>query len=153
MTTTMTIAGAILAAEPAVRLGVFVAVLALLASLELLAPRRRGEARRWRRWPGNLGLMALDTLLVRILFPTAAVGVALAAEAQWLGPAQPARASRLAGDRHVAIVALDLIIYAQHVLFHAAPWLWRLHRVHHSDVASTSRPAFASTRSRSCCRC
>jgi sterol desaturase/sphingolipid hydroxylase (fatty acid hydroxylase superfamily) len=124
----------ILAAEPAVRLGVFVTVLALLALLETLVPRRRGEARRWRRWPGNLGMVALDTILVRILFPTAAVGVALAAEANDLGLLnQLALPVWLAVA--VAIVALDLIIYAQHRLFHAAPWLWRLHRVHHSDVA------------------
>ena len=130
--TTMT--GAILAAEPTVRLAVFVVVLALLAALEFIVPRRRGEADRRRRWPGNLGMMALDTILVRILFPTAAVGVALAAEANGLGLlnqlAIPAWLELL-----VAIVALDLIIYGQHVLFHAAPWLWRLHRVHHSDVA------------------
>jgi sterol desaturase/sphingolipid hydroxylase (fatty acid hydroxylase superfamily) len=78
--------------------------------------------------------MALDTLLVRLIFPTAAVGVALAAEANGLGLLnQFALPAWLAVT--VAIVALDLIIYAQHVLFHAAPWLWRLHRVHHSDVA------------------
>jgi len=117
-----------------VRLGVFLLVLALLAAFEMLAPRRRGEAQRWQRWPGNLGMLALDTVLVRILFPTAAVGVALAAEANGVGLLnQIALPFRLAVV--IAIVALDLAIYAQHRLFHAAPWLWRLHRVHHSDVA------------------
>jgi sterol desaturase/sphingolipid hydroxylase (fatty acid hydroxylase superfamily) len=134
MSSPMTIAGAILSAEPTVRIGVFAVVLALLASLEFLAPRRPNEARRWRRWPGNLGMMALDTLLVRILFPTAAVGVALAAEANGFGLLnQIVLPSWLAVG--IAIVVLDLVIYAQHVLFHAAPWLWRLHRVHHSDIA------------------
>jgi sterol desaturase/sphingolipid hydroxylase (fatty acid hydroxylase superfamily) len=134
MNNLMTSAGPILAAEPVLRLGVFLVVLALLAALEWRAPRRRGEAQRKRRWPGNLGMMMLDTLLVRILFPTAAVGVALAAEADGVGLLnQLALPSWLAVL--LAIVALDLIIYAQHVLFHAAPWLWRLHRVHHSDVA------------------
>ena len=127
-------ATSILGAEPAVRLGVFLLVLVLLAAVEMLAPRRKGEAQRRRRWPGNLGMLAVDTLLVRILFPTAAVGAALAAEASGLGLLnQVVLPSWLAVV--VAIVVLDLLIYAQHRLFHAAPWLWRLHRVHHSDVA------------------
>jgi sterol desaturase/sphingolipid hydroxylase (fatty acid hydroxylase superfamily) len=32
------------------------------------------------------------------------------------------------------VMALDLAIYLQHVLFHAIPTLWRLHMVHHADL-------------------
>jgi len=122
-----------LAAEPLIRLGVFAAVLALLMAWELLAPRRQPTVGRWRRWPGNVGVVLIDTLLVRLLFPTAAVGLALVAEAKGWGllnlVAAPDWLALLA-----TIILLDLIIYAQHVLFHAAPLLWRLHRMHHADL-------------------
>ena len=123
----------VLAAEPFIRLGVFAAVLALLMAWELLAPRRQLTVGRWRRWPGNGGIVVIDALLLRILFPTAAVGLALVAEARGWGllnlVAVPDWLAIL-----IAIILLDLIIYAQHVLFHAIPLLWRLHRMHHADL-------------------
>ncbi len=126
-------ANGLLAAEPMVRLAIFAAVLALLVVWELLAPRRRLTVRRWRRWPGNVGVVLIDTLLVRILFPTAAVGLALVAETKGWG-----LLNFVTVPDWLAIVAaiflLDLIIYTQHVLFHAVPGLWRLHRMHHADL-------------------
>jgi sterol desaturase/sphingolipid hydroxylase (fatty acid hydroxylase superfamily) len=124
---------ALLAYEPAIRLAAFAGVLAFMAGLEAAFPRRRRTDGRWRRWPSNLGLVVLNTLVLRLVFPTAAVGVALGAEAQgvgllpWLG--LPAPVAVL-----VAIIVLDLAIYLQHVLFHAVPALWRLHRMHHADL-------------------
>lgn len=119
--------------EPLIRFGVFAGVFSLLALFELLAPRRAQAVGRWRRWPGNLGLVALDTLLVRILFPVAAVGVALVAEQRGWGLFNLIDLP-LWIEIAAAVILLDLIIYGQHVLFHAAPWLWRLHRVHHADL-------------------
>lgn len=123
----------VLAAEPLIRLGVFAAVLVLLVAWEFLAPRRQAAVGRWRRWPGNFGVVIIDTVLVRILFPTAAVGLALVAETRGWGllnlVAVPDWLAIL-----VTIILLDLIIYAQHVLFHANPLLWRLHRMHHADL-------------------
>jgi sterol desaturase/sphingolipid hydroxylase (fatty acid hydroxylase superfamily) len=123
----------LLANEPLLRLVPFLGVFALLAVLEAWLPRRaRGLSRR-ARWPSNLGIVVLDTVVVRVLFPTAAVGVALAIEAQggglfgWLGtPAWLAVP--------LAVLLLDLAIYLQHVMFHAVPALWRVHRVHHADT-------------------
>ena len=119
--------------EPWIRLGAFAGVFAAMALWELVAPRRRQAVGRLRRWPGNLGVVVLDTLLVRLIFPTAAVGVALVAEARGWGllPALDAP-SWLAII--IAVIALDLAIYLQHVLFHAVPVLWRLHRMHHADL-------------------
>jgi len=123
----------IMAAEPTIRLGAFAGVLALLVGWEALAPRRRLTLCRRRRWPGNFGIVIVDTLVVRVLFPTAAVGLALLADARGWGVlnqvAMPQWAAIL-----VAIVLLDLVIYTQHVLFHAVPLLWRLHRMHHADL-------------------
>lgn len=119
--------------EPWIRLGAFAAVLLLLAAVELLAPRRRLSVGRLRRWPGNLGLVALDTLLVRILFPVAAVGAALHAEQRGWGLFNLVQMSAWI-EIALAVILLDMIIYGQHVLFHSVPWLWRVHRVHHADL-------------------
>jgi sterol desaturase/sphingolipid hydroxylase (fatty acid hydroxylase superfamily) len=124
---------ALLANEPAIRLAAFAGILAVMAALEALLPRRRRSFGRLRRWPNNLGVVVVDTVVLRLVFPTAAVGVALAAEARGVGLlpwlALPAPVAVL-----VAIVLLDLAIYLQHVLFHAVPALWRLHRMHHADL-------------------
>ena len=119
--------------ELIIRLAAFGGVFAAMALWELLAPRRPWAVGRAPRWPSNLGVLAVDALTVRLLIPTAAVGVALLASARgfgvlhWLGwPAW------LAGI--VGFVVLDLVIYAQHVVFHHVPWLWRLHRMHHADL-------------------
>jgi len=119
--------------EPWIRLGAFAAVFATMALWELVAPRRRQAVGRLGRWPGNLGVVVIDTLLVRLIFPTAAVGVALVAQVGGWGllPALDAP-SWLAII--IAVIALDLAIYLQHVLFHAVPVLWRLHRMHHADL-------------------
>jgi sterol desaturase/sphingolipid hydroxylase (fatty acid hydroxylase superfamily) len=119
--------------EIVVRVGCYAAVFAGLALWEWFAPRRRLTVGRRPRWPGNLGILAIDIAAVRLLVPTAAVGVALiAAENGWgLFPALglPAWAAIAVG-----VVALDLVIYTQHVVFHHVPVLWRLHRMHHADV-------------------
>jgi sterol desaturase/sphingolipid hydroxylase (fatty acid hydroxylase superfamily) len=119
--------------EPWIRLGAFAGVLTLLALAELLAPRRRQAVGRALRWPANLSLVALDTLLVRLLFPIAAVGAAIFAEERGWGLFNLVA---LPGGLEVAltVIILDLLIYGQHVLFHAVPPLWRVHRVHHADL-------------------
>jgi sterol desaturase/sphingolipid hydroxylase (fatty acid hydroxylase superfamily) len=123
----------LLAHEPAVRLAAFGGVLGAMMLWEALAPRRGQAVGRLRRWPGNLGIVALDTLLVRLLFPAAAIGAALAAEAGGWG-LFPALAAPAWLAVPAAVILLDLAIYLQHVLFHAVPVLWRLHRMHHADL-------------------
>jgi sterol desaturase/sphingolipid hydroxylase (fatty acid hydroxylase superfamily) len=119
--------------EPLLRLGCFVGVLVPMALWELARPRRRLELPRRLRWPNNFALVALDTALVRLLFPAAAVDVAMAAEARgWglLNAIEPPLWLAVV----VTVLVLDLAIYLQHVLLHAVPALWRLHRVHHADL-------------------
>jgi len=122
----------LLANEPLVRLAAFAGIFAAMAAWEVLAPRRQPSLGRRARWPANIGIVALDAALVRLLFPVTAVGLALAVESRGFGLlhalALPAWAAVV-----LAVLALDLAIYLQHVLFHAVPVLWRLHRMHHSD--------------------
>jgi sterol desaturase/sphingolipid hydroxylase (fatty acid hydroxylase superfamily) len=119
--------------EPLIRLSVFAGIFAAMAAWEALAPRREHKLPRGTRWPGNVGIVVLDTVLVRLLVPTTAVGLALVAEARGWGLFHALGLPTWAGVP-LSVVALDLAIYLQHVLFHAVPALWRLHRVHHADL-------------------
>jgi sterol desaturase/sphingolipid hydroxylase (fatty acid hydroxylase superfamily) len=119
--------------EPLIRLGAFAGVLVAMAVWELLAPRRPQRIGRARRWPGNLGVVVLDTIILRIIFPTAAVGMALIAKAHGFGLFNGVGLPRLVAIL-ASVILLDLAIYLQHVLFHAVPVLWRLHRMHHADL-------------------
>ena len=118
--------------EAVLRVGSFMAVFAVMALWELAAPRRAPVARR-ERWRGTLALLAGDVVVIRVLAPGAAVGVALAAEAGGWGLI-PALGMPAWLALPAAVVLLDLAIYIQHVSFHAIPALWRLHRVHHADT-------------------
>jgi sterol desaturase/sphingolipid hydroxylase (fatty acid hydroxylase superfamily) len=119
--------------EPAIRLGAFAGIFTAMAIWELLAPRRRQVIGRLRRWPSNLGIVVLDTLLVRFAFPFAAVALALLAETRGWGLFQALEAPIWLAVI-ASVILLDLAIYLQHVLFHAVPVLWRLHRMHHADL-------------------
>src|SRR5438128_1500942 len=123
-----------LAYEAYIRLGAFGGVFLAMAIWELVGPRRHQAFGRHIRWPSNLGIVALDALLVRLIFPTTAVGFALVGDARGWGlfhvVALPTWILIVA-----SVVLLDLAIYLQHVLFHAVPALWRLHRMHHADLA------------------
>jgi sterol desaturase/sphingolipid hydroxylase (fatty acid hydroxylase superfamily) len=125
-------ADVLLAKEPLIRLVAFAGVFATMAAWEVLAPRREQKIGRGTRWPSNIGIVVLDTLLVRVVFPTTAVGLALIAESRGWGLLHAGGLPTWANVL-VAVVALDLAIYLQHVLFHAVPALWRLHRMHHAD--------------------
>ena len=124
---------ALLAAEPMLRLAAFLGVLALMAMWEVAAPRRRREIPRVIRWTNNLALVVLDTVILRLTFPILAVGLAVLAEERGWGLFNIIDAPGWAAIL-VSMLVLDLAIYLQHVMFHAVPGLWRLHRMHHADL-------------------
>jgi sterol desaturase/sphingolipid hydroxylase (fatty acid hydroxylase superfamily) len=119
--------------EIAVRLGAATLLFAVLAAWEWRAPRRRLAAGRRGRWPGNLGILAVDLVAVRLIMPTAAVGAALLAARHGWGLI-PLLGLPYAAAAVLSVIALDLAIWVQHYVFHHVPLLWRLHRVHHADV-------------------
>lgn len=123
----------VMANEPAIRLAFFLGVFAAVALWEVAAPRRALTVSKALRWTSNLGLVALNTVLPRLLFPLAAVGVAaFAAENGW-GLLNHFQVPFLLAVP-LAVVAMDFVIWLQHVMVHAVPALWRLHRVHHADL-------------------
>jgi sterol desaturase/sphingolipid hydroxylase (fatty acid hydroxylase superfamily) len=123
----------LLAGEPWIRLGIGAAVFAAMAGWEVVAPRRSQAIGRWLRWPSNLGILIVDTIILRLLFPTAILGLALGGEERGWGLLNNLPLPRWIAVI-VAVIVLDLAIYFQHVLFHAVPALWRLHRMHHADL-------------------
>ena len=123
----------LLSHESVIRVVVFFSILAAMAAAELAIPCRRLVAPKALRWFNNLTLTALNTVLLRLLFPTLAIGMAaIAAERGWGLFNLVALPSWL--EVLAAAMALDLAIYLQHVLFHKVPVLWRLHRMHHADL-------------------
>jgi sterol desaturase/sphingolipid hydroxylase (fatty acid hydroxylase superfamily) len=119
--------------ELTVRLSGFVGVLLLMTLWELLAPRRSWSVRKGPRWASHLALVALNVVLARLLIPVTAVGAAAVAESRGWGLLHlvdwPVWVEVI-----LAVLAFDLAIYLQHVMFHAVPLLWRLHLVHHADL-------------------
>ena len=116
-----------------IRIFAFALVFAAMALWEILAPRRALAVGRRPRWVSNLAILAIDVLAVRILVPTAAVGAALFAAGRGWGLLQLA-GMRLSVAALLGFLVLDLVIYAQHVVFHKVPVLWRPHRMHHADL-------------------
>ncbi len=121
------------ATEISVRVGCFLLVFCTVAALEGAFPRRRRELPRRIRWVSNLGVSVLNQLVSRVLLPLSAVALAIIGSANGWG---------LLGAWHfvpwlellVALLALDLVVYLQHRIYHLVPPLWRLHRMHHADT-------------------
>ena len=123
----------VLANEPAIRLGFFLGVFAVIGFWELLAPRRVLTVSKALRWTSNLGLVVLDTVLLRLIFPLAGVGLAAFCAKNGWGILNHFQVPFWVAVP-LAVIALDFVIWLQHVMVHAVPLLWRLHRVHHADL-------------------
>ena len=119
--------------EVPIRLGFFFGIFLIMALWEVAAPRRVLQHPKWARWGNNLGLVFLNSFVLRVITPTAAVGMALFAGEQGWGLFNyvdvPFWLAVLA-----SVLILDFFIWLQHVMVHAIPLLWRLHRVHHADL-------------------
>jgi sterol desaturase/sphingolipid hydroxylase (fatty acid hydroxylase superfamily) len=118
--------------EEAIRGSAFYGAIAVVLLWEAMAPRRPGTRPTLARWISNLGLYLTNTVLARGLLPVLAVGMAMAADARGWGILRQVDVSPGVAIL-LSILVLDLSLYAEHRLFHAIPWLWRLHRVHHAD--------------------
>lgn len=119
--------------ETVIRLAFFFSVLLAVSVWQWLRPKRPYTQRLSGRWMNNFGIVVLNTILLRLVFPVAAVGAAfVAADRGWGLFNQLAWPFWL--EVSISVLALDLLIYAQHVVFHKVPVLWRVHRMHHVDL-------------------
>jgi len=115
------------------RFTIFAVVLLVMMVWELIAPRRQLTQSRWRRWSANFGLSLLSMIIMRVTIASAALLAAVfASEQHWglLNLIELPTWLTLA----LGIVLLDLAIYGQHRASHKWSWLWRLHKVHHTDL-------------------
>ena len=122
----------ILTNEKPIRMGFFFGVLLIMALWEIAAPRRQLTASKTLRWTNNIGLVFFNSFVLRVLFPAAAIGVAFSAREHGYGLFNVIEISPVVAVI-ASIVIMDFVIYVQHVMVHAIPILWRLHRVHHAD--------------------
>ena len=119
--------------EVIIRIGFFFGIFIIMALWELVAPRRELTVSKVVRWANNLGLIIFNSFVLRLLFPLAAVGVAIFATEQGWGLLNYYTIGTSLAVI-VSVVVMDFCIYIQHVMVHAIPVLWRLHRVHHADL-------------------
>jgi sterol desaturase/sphingolipid hydroxylase (fatty acid hydroxylase superfamily) len=129
----MTFEETIASNEPVIRLGFFIGTFIVIALWEVIAPKRALTVSKAIRWLNNLGIVVLNTIILRVLFPAAAVGVAAFVSEQGWGLLNYYQLPVVVAIV-LSVVAMDFIIYLQHVMVHAIPALWRLHRVHHADL-------------------
>ena len=129
----MTMDESVLNNELAIRLVFFLGIFAIVALGEQASPRRRLTASKAVRWFSNISVVVINSGLVRVLFPVAAVGMAALASQKgwglWNNVEIPYWIAVV-----LSVVFLDMVIYLQHVIFHAVPALWRLHMMHHADL-------------------
>ncbi|MCW8983033.1 MAG: sterol desaturase family protein, partial [Gammaproteobacteria bacterium] len=122
----------IMANEVTVRMSFFFGIFTVMAIWEMIAPRRALTVSKAVRWANNLGLVFLNSFILRLIFPAAAVGVAAFAAENGQGLLNYYEVPFTVAVV-ISVIAMDFIIYLQHVLVHGVPVLWRLHRVHHAD--------------------
>ena len=126
--------GTLLSQEPLIRLGISWGLFLTFALTEFLFPKRPVTISRWKRWPSNIAITLINAFMVRLILPLSAVGFAALISEKKLGIFNFTNLS-LWLEVLLSVVLLDLAIYAQHVIFHRIPNLWRLHRMHHTDLA------------------
>lgn len=122
--------------EALVRLVVFIGLFTLFATIEALAPRRVRSQTRKARWTTNWAIIIIDSLTLRalaIFLPLLAVGAAYDANANGWGLFNAINLPAWL-EITLAILILDFAIWAQHLITHKIPILWRIHQVHHADV-------------------
>jgi len=119
--------------ELPIRLGFFFGIFAVMAIWEVITPRRRLQSAKAVRWVNNLGLVFFNSVVLRLVFPAAAVGMAVFASDQRWGLFNYIDAPFWVAVL-TSVLVMDFFIWLQHVMVHAVPVLWRLHRVHHADL-------------------
>ena len=119
-----------------IRISFFIFLLFVLFALESLIPKRKFRFPRIFRWKANFSLVLVDAFILKFFFPILAYGVAVFALNNELGLFNSINFLGISSYITILLsfILLDLVIYIQHVMFHRIPFLWRYHKLHHSDL-------------------
>jgi len=123
----------ILAHESTLRMSFFIGIFCVVALWEVVSQKRPLTAPRWIRWYSNISIVFLNTFILRLIFPVLVVGFAAIAQQKGWGILNMVGLPGIV-EFIIAIVLLDLIIYAQHAAFHRYRFLWIFHKMHHADL-------------------
>jgi len=122
----------LIAKEAWIKLAIFIGLLIIMFTAEHFFSRRKPE-NMFKRWSSNLGVIISSTILTRLIFPIAGVAAAYWADKNVFGLFHLLQWNSLL-EVFLVLVLMDMAIYWQHRFFHILPWLWRIHRVHHTDI-------------------
>lgn len=119
--------------EPYIRSGIFIGLLLVLSGLEFISPLTKRKSNRPQQWFTNLSIVVIDTIALRLLFPVLAVGTAYYADDNGIGLFNILNINQYISTI-LSLLMLDILIYGQHVMMHKVPLLWRMHRMHHTEL-------------------
>jgi sterol desaturase/sphingolipid hydroxylase (fatty acid hydroxylase superfamily) len=119
--------------DSGLRFTITLALLSLFVLLEYLRPARPsmlGVA----RIANQIGLALISAIAARLSLGGGLAGIAIFAHDQGWGLFNMVELPVWAVAA-LSFLALDFAVWAQHLVLHHVPFLWRLHRVHHGDTA------------------
>jgi sterol desaturase/sphingolipid hydroxylase (fatty acid hydroxylase superfamily) len=116
-----------------IRMSFFFGIFIVIALVELAVPRRPLSTSKISRWFANIGIVFINAAVLRFLLPAGAVGISVWVAKQGWGVFNTTGWPFWA-EVVLSVILLDIVIYLQHVMFHAVPLLWRLHMIHHADL-------------------
>jgi len=119
--------------ESSIRLILFGGGIAFFLILELIVPYRKSTISKLNRWVNNLSMTIFNSIVLNLLFATAIVGTAVYVQEQKIGVLSYIMAPQWVKIL-ITVAFMDFILYVWHLLNHEVPFLWRFHRVHHSDL-------------------
>jgi sterol desaturase/sphingolipid hydroxylase (fatty acid hydroxylase superfamily) len=129
----MEISEFIVSHEATIRMTFFVGIFVIVALIELAVPRRPLTTSKAGRWFANIGIVTINTVLLRLLVPAGGVGISV-----WIGRQGWGVFNYMNWPIWIevilSVILLDFVIYLQHLMFHAVPLLWRFHMMHHADL-------------------
>ena len=118
--------------EDKIRLLCFISFLILFYLFELYFSKFKRNKITYKRWFINFAFVIINTILLRIIFPILATGLAIICNKNNIGIFNILNIPFIL-EFFLAFIILDFGIWFQHLIFHKVKFLWNFHKIHHSD--------------------
>ncbi len=115
------------------RVQIFIFGLVLFSILEFFISYRKRDLPRIQRWPHNFIMIFIGSLAAKLIFPLGMGAISTYTKSIGLGLFNFFEIPFII-EILLSIFILDFAVYLQHLIFHKVHFLWRFHRVHHSDI-------------------